>query len=512
MRPVIVTLLLSILCISGSFRIAFAQGPAGRWVLGFHGGGNLWVNDYNERKIAAGGEVILGYGLSKYFSLGIAGGYDELKANQAPPAGGFQYTYLKVESIPVALWLRLHLNPNGQFSPYLYAGGGTTFYRRRDFNGAFVPEKKYKTSLLVPVGFGFELKTSRSVSLVFDFGYRITDDKVDLREFQSPDGYATVKAGLNFYFGTNDGDDNDGDGLTNGEERKLGTNPEVADTDGDGLTDGEEVTRYRTNPLSIDTDGDGLSDGDEVRKYKTSPTNSDTDGDRLTDGDEILRSNTDPLKLDTDGDILPDGDEVLKYKTDPWKPDTDDDGLSDWDEVNNYKTDPTKPDTDGDGLTDAEEIRKYGTNPLKIDTDGGGMNDGAEVKKGTNPMDPLDDQTDLRLEKGKSLVLEGVNFRSGSATLTLESEQTLEKAFRSLADNPDLKVQIVGYTDNVGSAALNQRLSERRAQAVLSWLVKKGIMSNRLSAVGRGEENPIAPNSTAMGRSKNRRIEFYVQN
>jgi outer membrane protein OmpA-like peptidoglycan-associated protein len=512
MRPLIGTLLMSLLVLAGSFRIASAQGPAGRWVLGLHGGGNLWVNDYNERKIAAGGEILLGYGLSKYISLGLAGGYDELKANQSPPAGGFQYTYLKIESFPVALRVSLHLNPDGRFSPFLYAGGGTTIFRRKDFAGAFVPDTKYKTSLYIPVGVGFEVKASRSVSFVFDAGYRITDDKVDLREFQSPDGYASVKAGLNFYFGTNDGDDNDDDGLTNGEERKLGTNPDVADTDGDGLTDGEEVKRYRTNPLSIDTDGDGLSDGDEVRKYKTSPTNSDTDGDRLTDGDEILRYNTDPLKLDTDGDILPDGDEVLKYKTDPWKSDTDGDGLSDWDEVNNYKTDPTKTDTDGDGLSDADEIKKFATNPLKIDTDGGGMNDGAEVKKGTNPMDPRDDQTDLRLEKGKSLVLEGVNFQSGSATLTLESEQTLEKAFRALVDNPDLKVQIVGYTDNVGGAAMNQQLSQRRAQAVLSWLVKKGIMSNRLSAVGRGEENPIAPNNTAMGRSKNRRIEFYVQN
>ncbi len=77
--------------------------------------------------------------------------------------------------------------------------------------------------------------------------------------------------------GSNSKDD-DGDGLSNKQEKTLGTNPNNPDTDGDGLSDGDEVFKYKTDPTKKDTDGDGLSDGDEVFKYKTDPTKKDTDG------------------------------------------------------------------------------------------------------------------------------------------------------------------------------------------------------------------------------------------
>jgi outer membrane protein OmpA-like peptidoglycan-associated protein len=215
--------------------------------------------------------------------------------------------------------------------------------------------------------------------------------------------------------------------------------------------------------------------------------------------------------LDTDGDGLTDGDEVLKYHTDPLKVDTDGDGLSDWDEVKTYNTDPTKADTDGDGLTDSDEIKKYRTNPLKADTDGGGVNDGVEIQRKTNPLNPKDDMKEtIILEKGKTVILEGVNFASGSATLSYSSEKTLEKAYDALVASPEIVVQIAGYTDNVGRVDANQNLSARRAQSVKSWLVRRGIPANRLTTVGKGMRDPIAPNDTPEGRAQNRRIEFHV--
>ena len=81
--------------------------------------------------------------------------------------------------------------------------------------------------------------------------------------------------------------DFDGDGLTNDQEAKYGTDPKNADTDGDGLTDGEEVLTYHTNPLNPDTDGDGLTDGQEVHTYHTDPLKADTDGDGYSDGQEV---------------------------------------------------------------------------------------------------------------------------------------------------------------------------------------------------------------------------------
>jgi len=96
--------------------------------------------------------------------------------------------------------------------------------------------------------------------------------------------------------------DSDGDGLTDEEELKLGTDPHNPDTDGDGLTDGEEVKVYHTDPLNPDTDYDGLKDGDEVYKYKTDPLNRDTDGGGVADGHEVLEDGTNPL--DPSDDLL----------------------------------------------------------------------------------------------------------------------------------------------------------------------------------------------------------------
>ena len=81
--------------------------------------------------------------------------------------------------------------------------------------------------------------------------------------------------------------DTDGDGLTDEEEIRLGTDPNNPDTDGDGLDDGVEVNTYQTDPLDEDTDGDGLTDGAEVDVWGTSPTNGDSDGDTFGDGEEV---------------------------------------------------------------------------------------------------------------------------------------------------------------------------------------------------------------------------------
>jgi outer membrane protein OmpA-like peptidoglycan-associated protein len=204
---------------------------------------------------------------------------------------------------------------------------------------------------------------------------------------------------------------------------------------------------------------------------------------------------------------------VMKYHTDPLKVDTDGDGLSDYDEVMIYRTDPNKPDTDGDGLTDGDEVKKYHTDPLKADTDGGGVNDGEEVRRGTNPLDPSDDIVigAITLEKGKTVVLEGVTFASASATPLKESEKTLEKARAAMVAHPEVQVEIAGYTDNVGDPWRNMKLSRDRASAIESWLVARGIRGSRITAVGKGMRDPIAPNTTPEGRAKNRRIEFHVK-
>jgi outer membrane protein OmpA-like peptidoglycan-associated protein len=121
------------------------------------------------------------------------------------------------------------------------------------------------------------------------------------------------------------------------------------------------------------------------------------------------------------------------------------------------------------------------------------------------------ENTIIILEKGKKVVLTGVNFEFNKATLTIESGTTLTMAYNALVANPGVQVEISGHTDNVGSQEYNQVLSLERAQAVRSWLVQKGIASNRMKTVGKGKNEPVTSNDTDAGRAENRRIEFYVQ-
>jgi OOP family OmpA-OmpF porin len=176
-----------------------------------------------------------------------------------------------------------------------------------------------------------------------------------------------------------------------------------------------------------------------------------------------------------------------------------------------YHTDPLNRDTDGDGLSDGDEIHRYKTDPLKVDTDMGGESDASEVRRGSNPLDPRDDRKPMKLEKGKSVVLEGVNYESGSARLTPSSENTLENVLAALRDVPDMTVEIAGYTDNAGKTSTNVTLSRRRAEAVKTWLVNRGISATRMTVHGYGSQDPIAPNNTVLGRAQNRRIEFHVK-
>ncbi len=121
--------------------------------------------------------------------------------------------------------------------------------------------------------------------------------------------------------------------------------------------------------------------------------------------------------------------------------------------------------------------------------------------------DPAQLQQRLRDLLGRS----GINFESGSADITLESQVILDTAAQSILSIPGVNVQVGGHTDNVGSPAGNQTLSEQRANAVLGYLVGKGVPAAQLTAVGFGPTQPIADNTTADGRGSNRRIEFTVQ-
>ena len=87
--------------------------------------------------------------------------------------------------------------------------------------------------------------------------------------------------------------------------------------------------------------------------------------------------------------------------------------------------------------------------------------------------------------------------------------QRLDQVAASLAGNPEVKVEVAGYTDSVGDPGRNQQLSVRRAQAVVDYLAARGVTKGRLTAKGYGQESPIADNATVDGRSRNRRVELH---
>ncbi len=212
--------------------------------------------------------------------------------------------------------------------------------------------------------------------------------------------------------------------------------------------------------------------------------------------------------LDNDHDGLPDLQDGCPDKPEDMDGFQDEDGCPD-------------PDNDGDGIVDsrdqcpdeAEDLDGFQDDDgcPELDNDQDGVLDetdtcpdtpaGVSVDENGCPSEP---------EIPATLILEGVSFRSGSAQLTPGSIGILAKVASSLNSWPDKNIEIRGHTDSTGNAENNRELSQRRAMSVRDSLIQMGISPSRITAVGYGQEFPIADNGTAAGRSENRRVEVHV--
>lgn len=117
---------------------------------------------------------------------------------------------------------------------------------------------------------------------------------------------------------------------------------------------------------------------------------------------------------------------------------------------------------------------------------------------------------DRMMTDGKFITY-GITFDVGKATIKPESMGEINRIVQLMTENPDLKFSVEGHTDSTGNPASNQTLSEQRSQAIVAKLVELGIAQDRLTAVGKGQNSPIADNNTDEGRAKNRRVEFVKQ-
>ena len=104
----------------------------------------------------------------------------------------------------------------------------------------------------------------------------------------------------------------------------------------------------------------------------------------------------------------------------------------------------------------------------------------------------------------------GILFDFNKATLKADAKRNLDKFAAEMSDMPDTDITVLGHTDNVGSAEANQKVSDARANAVAQYLQTQGIAKERLTAEGHSFNDPVADNSTAEGRAKNRRVELFI--
>ena len=379
-----------------------------------------------------------------------------------------------------------------------------------------------------------------------------------------------VNFGFNIVFGNKQ--DKDKDGVRNNRDKCPDTPKGVVvdkkgcpvDTDGDGIPDYLDLCadtpeaaygKIDANGCPLDTDGDGVFDYidecpgtvAEARGYvdeKGCPKDTDKDGvhdyiDRCPDTPESVKVDENGCPIDTDGDgvadyldLCPDTPIEAKGMVDKngCPLDTDDDGVYDYldlcsntpIEARGFVDKNGCPlDSDDDGV--ADYLDKCPNTPVEArgmvdekgcprDTDGDGILDyldncpkiaGVASNKGCPEV-----KKEIRTLFKKAL--QGIQFESGKDVIKKSSNTILNQIAKVLIDNPTYIVEVQGHTDNVGKEEMNQVLSEKRATAVRDYLISKGVEEKRISSKGYGITKPVAPNTTAAGRAKNRRVEFMV--
>jgi outer membrane protein OmpA-like peptidoglycan-associated protein len=250
--------------------------------------------------------------------------------------------------------------------------------------------------------------------------------------------------------------------------------PPPPDRDGDGIVDAEDAC----------ADTPGVANEDDT-KHGCPP---DRDGDGVADehdacADVAGEASDDPAKNgcppDRDGDQIADPDDAC--------PDTP--GVASEDKSKHG----CPGDRDGDGITDGEDACP----------DAAGERNSDPEKNGC----PL-----ARVERGQIKILERIEFKTNSAELLPASIPLLEAVLEILNQRPEItRVSLEGHTDNVGKPAYNLRLSQRRTDSVLKWLVKNGVSRKRLEAHGFGMTQPLDPSDTPEARDRNRRVEFHIR-
>jgi outer membrane protein OmpA-like peptidoglycan-associated protein len=455
--------IISILSVLLLITVSTADETGGKFKLGIRGGGSSYWGDIDDQPFGFyyGGSV--DYWGSNYLGIGTTFGQGFISAEN-------DNYYFKSKIWIYNLLFRIKPWPSFVLNPQLILGFDGYYFDPKDNRGWSLVnnrlEKYDKWQYAVPVGGGIAVFLNEYISLDAEALYHITftDYIDDLKKGNKNDGILTVSGGISVYFGK--AKDSDKDGIPDKKDKE----PRLPE-DFDGFEDEDGAPE-------VDNDGDGIHDS-----YDKAPMEAeDFDGFQDKDGVPDLDNDDDGI-LD-EKDACPGTDATVANGIDT---EEDFDGFEDSDGC-------PDEDNDKDGIPDTKDQ----------------CPEQAENFNNFQDEDGCPDEKDaMAMDKGQALILEGVNFASGSATLTTNAKRILDKAVEILIKNPQMELEIRGYTDNTGSYNGNVNISRRRAESVKAYLVLNGIFPTRLTTKGLGPENPIAPNTTAEGRAKNRRIEFY---
>ena len=283
------------------------------------------------------------------------------------------------------------------------------------------------------------------------------------------------------------------------------------DADGDGVPDRADVcpntpagVRVDTRGCPLDGDHDGVPDG--IDQCANTPAgalvdavgcSADSDKDGVPDGlDRCPNTPTGTIvdatgcPADADHDGVTDGADKCP-NTPPGVP-VDRAGC------------PIAPDSDGDGVPN--DVDKCPNTPKGVPVDATGC---MILFQPQVAPPPVPGAAPRPAPARPTLILHGVNFETGKSALTTDSYLVLDQVAGSMVANPDIRIEIAGYTDNVGTVAENIILSQGRAAAVRAYLARKGVQPTRMLARGYGARGPVATNTTAAGRAQNRRVELH---
>lgn len=256
-----------------------------------------------------------------------------------------------------------------------------------------------------------------------------------------------------------------------------------------------------------DTDGDGIYDKDdacpEVAGLEAFNGCPDSDGDGIEDGKDDCPNQAGSKEMngcpDSDGDGIADKDDACPNEA----------GLESL---------AGCPDADGDGVADKDDQCPNEAGPAEnngcpwADGDNDGVldkDDQCPDVAGTVANNGCPEVTE-EVQKQLNDYARTILFDTGKSSIKAESTSVMVDIIQILSEYPTARFTVEGHTDSVGSAKLNQSLSESRANAVRDFLIDKGIGASRLSAIGYGEDKPIATNNTRAGRKQNRRVEINL--